>query len=145
MHERTAGMGYPRQVPGSLIHPLAKIAGLADTYVALVSKRPYRPAMLPYLAMETILDLAKLGYFDRETVRLLLVTLSLYPLGSYVRLNDGRVAKVMRTGGEQYAQPVVQIWEKRGASSFEPSEMIDLRFGGGLAVAEAIETFHQAA
>ncbi|HEX6985787.1 MAG TPA: HD domain-containing phosphohydrolase [Planctomycetaceae bacterium] len=108
MHERCDGSGYPRRRAGSQIHFLSKVAGLADAYVALVSPRSHRPAMMPYHAMEKILRDANRGLFDCGVVRALLRTLSLFPLGSYVELSDGRRARVLRAG-EEYHRPVVEI------------------------------------
>ncbi|MBL7139421.1 MAG: HD-GYP domain-containing protein [Planctomycetes bacterium] len=45
-HERIDGSGYPDNLPGDAIPPLARIVGLADAFDAMTSNRPYRP-MLP--------------------------------------------------------------------------------------------------
>lgn len=138
VHERASGQGYPRQVPAELIHPLAKIVGIADTYVAMVSDRPYRPALLPYKAMEAIVKQVQSGWFERESARLLLETLSLYPVGSYVRLSDRRLGKVVRSNGSLYDRPIVRAWPERTAPSDETGEMIDLRENIELKVVEAL-------
>ena len=69
MHERCDGSGYPRGCTGEKIHPLAKIASVADAYVALVSPRPHRPAMLPYHAIAKMLADVKAGLYDSTVVR----------------------------------------------------------------------------
>jgi HD-GYP domain-containing protein (c-di-GMP phosphodiesterase class II) len=43
-HERIDGSGYPEGLPGDMILIEAKILGVADTFVAMASHRPYRPA-----------------------------------------------------------------------------------------------------
>lgn len=78
IHERCNGSGYPRGITGDKIHPLAKIAAVADAYVALVSPRPHRPALLPYHAMAKMLTDVKEGLFDAQSVRALLNTVSLF-------------------------------------------------------------------
>ena len=55
IHERCDGSGYPRRRQTATIHPLARIAAVADVFVALISPRPYRPALMPYYAMEHLL------------------------------------------------------------------------------------------
>lgn len=137
-HERAHGQGYPRQVPGELIHPLAKIVGIADTYVAMVSDRPYRPAILPYKAVEAIVKQVKDGYFEPGVARLLLETLSLYPVGSYVLLSDRRLAKVVRSNGPVYDRPIVRVWPQRTQPSDDTGEMIDLVAHADLKVVEAV-------
>ncbi len=125
MHERCDGSGYPRGRQGSQIHPLAKIAAVADVFVALISPRPHRPGLLPYHAMEQIVHGARQGLYDPAVVRGLLYTVSLFPIGSYVELNDGQVGKVVRANGESYTQPVVEAW-RSGLPELRP-ETIDLR------------------
>jgi len=138
VHERAGGQGYPRRVPSELIHPLAKIVGIADAYVAMVSDRTYRPAIQPYIAMESILRQVKSNIFDAETARLLLETLSLYPVGSYVRLNDRRLAKVVRSNGRLYHRPVVRVWAPRTKPTDQTGELVDLRMFEDLKVVEAL-------
>ena len=90
------------------IHPLAKIAAVADVFVALVSPRPYRPALLHYHAMEQILHGARQGLYDTAVVRALLHTVSLFPIGSLVEINDGRIGKVLRSNRDAYTSPVIE-------------------------------------
>src|SRR5208283_5410057 len=82
VHERCDGSGYPRGRTGGQITELSRVAAVADAFVALVSPRPYRPSMIPYYAMETMLKLVRRGLFDHRFVRALLETVSLFPLGS---------------------------------------------------------------
>jgi len=124
MHERCDGSGYPRGRTAESLHPLAKIAAVADVYVALVSKRPHRPALLPYFAVAKMLEDVKAGLFDPQVVRALLQTISLFPLGSIVELSDGRVAKIVRTNGPAYDRPIVETWARTALSA--PPELIDL-------------------
>lgn len=138
VHERAGGQGYPRQVPGELIHPLAKIVAVADAYVAMVSDRPYRPAILPYKAMEAILRQVRAGLFEAEPARLLLETLSLYPVGSYVCLSDGRLGKIVRSNGPTYDRPVARLWPSRTPPSDHTGQLVDLRAASDLKVVEAV-------
>ncbi|MEX1232571.1 MAG: HD domain-containing phosphohydrolase [Planctomycetaceae bacterium] len=110
MHERFNGTGYPRKRAGRQIHHLARIAAVADAFVALISPRPYRPAMLPYYAIEQIVRGCQDGLFDADVVRGLLYTTSLFPIGSFIELSDGRVGKVVRSNRIEYTRPVVELW-----------------------------------
>jgi HD-GYP domain-containing protein (c-di-GMP phosphodiesterase class II) len=136
MHERLDGSGYPRRRTVNQIHRLSKIAAVADVFVALVSPRPYRPALLPYHAVEQILHGARQGQFDQSVVRALLNTVSLFPIGSYVKMNDGRVGKVIRSNRGEYTSPVVELW--RPDATQWPVELIDLSASNDLSVVEAI-------
>jgi HD-GYP domain-containing protein (c-di-GMP phosphodiesterase class II) len=44
-HERIDGSGYPVRVPGSEIHPWAKLCAVVDIFEAVTSIRPYRKPM----------------------------------------------------------------------------------------------------
>jgi HD-GYP domain-containing protein (c-di-GMP phosphodiesterase class II) len=124
MHERCDGSGYPRGCTAEKIHPLAKIASVADAYVALVSPRPHRPAMLPYHAVTKMLTDVKEGLYDSTVVRGLLHTISLFPIGSFVELSDGRIGKSMRANGPAYDRPVVEAWQRGHLSA--ASDVINL-------------------
>ena len=133
MHERCDGSGYPRRRAGNQIHFLSKIAGLADAYVALVSPRAHRPAMMPYHAMEKVLRDANRGLFDCSVVRALLRTVSLFPIGSCVELCDGRRGCVIRAGSD-YTRPIVEL----GGSGSSTGETVDLSAVPDVSVARAL-------
>jgi HD-GYP domain-containing protein (c-di-GMP phosphodiesterase class II) len=124
LHERCNGSGYPRGVTAEAIHPLAKIAAVADTFVALVAERPYRKGLQPYFAMETMLQKVHEGLYDAAVVRALLRAVSLFPIGSYVKLSDGRVGRVIRSNGERFDRPVVEAWHEE--RSYIPRSAVDL-------------------
>ncbi|MDA0833555.1 MAG: HD domain-containing protein [Planctomycetota bacterium] len=132
MHERFNGTGYPRRRVGRQIHPLARIASVADVFVALISPRPYRQAMLPYYAIEKIVRGCREGLYDPDAVRGLLYTTSMFPVGSFIELSDGRVGKVMRSNRSDYTRPVVQIVLPDNDSN--SSEVVDLKESDGLYV-----------
>lgn len=124
IHERCDGSGYPRGITGDKIHPLAKIAAVADAYVALVSPRPHRPALLPYHAMAKMLADVKAGLFDPQAVRALLNTVSLFPIGSYVELNNAWVGKTIRANGAAYDRPIVEVWRRNNLTT--APQVVDL-------------------
>ncbi len=124
IHERENGTGYPRQRCGSQIHFLSKIAAVADTFVGLVSPRQHRPAMLPYAAMARMLHSTREGLFDPLAVRALLRAVSLFPLGSFVELNDKRVGRVIRSNGDAYNRPTVEVWNPQ--VRYATLEVVDL-------------------
>jgi putative nucleotidyltransferase with HDIG domain len=55
-HEKLDGTGYPRGLKSNEIHLFAKVIAVADVFDALTSHRCYRKAMLPYKAMEILID-----------------------------------------------------------------------------------------
>ncbi len=112
VHERGDTTGYPRRFPQTRIHPYARIVAVADTYIAMTSSRPYRPAYRPFQAAETILRDSRQKHFDINVVRALLDCLSLFPVGSIIELNDGSVARVIRANTGQPTRPIVELTSK---------------------------------
>lgn len=51
-HESFLGNGYPQQLSGPEIHPMARIVAITDTYDALTTKRSYNQPMTPTAALE---------------------------------------------------------------------------------------------
>jgi HD-GYP domain-containing protein (c-di-GMP phosphodiesterase class II) len=109
IHERWNGTGYPRRKAGNQIHLLSRIAAVCDAYVSLSSPRPHRPAFSLYAAVVQILADARAGLFDPQTIRHFLRTVSLYPIGAYVRLSTGQLGRVVRTSPDAYDRPSVEI------------------------------------
>ena len=53
-HERLDGSGYPRGLRGDEILPAARVIAVADVVEAMVSHRPYRPALSSQRALDEI-------------------------------------------------------------------------------------------
>jgi len=64
-HERFDGTGYPDRLAGKAIPLAARIAAICDTYDALCSPRPYRPALPHDAAVQMILNNSP-GHFDPD-------------------------------------------------------------------------------
>ena len=116
-HERLDSSGYPRARHRMHIHPYAQIVAAADIYISMCSQRPHRPRHSPYEAMTALLDEGRQNRIDREAIRTLLDCVSLFPVGSYVRLSDGRVARVLRANPKLHTKPVVLPLNSDGSAS----------------------------
>lgn len=129
VHERPDGSGYPRGRSGNKIHPFARVLHVADAFVAMTSPRPYRPALMPYGALECLLRQASLRRVDSDVVRALLQVQSLFPIGSYVQLSDGSTAQVLRRNGSKYMKPIVRVTHLPDGEPTHPTDdaqVIDL-------------------
>lgn len=137
-HERLDRSGYPNKRPDFLIHRFARVIAVADTYDAMTWRRPYRPARLPYEATEEILRMVSRKRLDKEAVVALLQVNSLFPIGSWVRLTDGRVAKVIGACEAEYTRPVVVPYLDEKGEPID-SAPVDLNANGALGVASALD------
>ena len=111
IHERLDGSGYPHGLKGSAIHRLARYAAVADAFLGMISPRPHRPPHQPYRAMEEMLFAAHRGRFDAAAVRTLLRVVSLFPVGSYLWLNDGRAGRVVHSNPDAVDRPVIVVMD----------------------------------
>ncbi len=142
VHERPDGSGYPRGRDKKCIHLFARILHVADSYLAMTSQRPFRPPLMPYAAMECLLRQAKKNQVDASVVSSLLRILSLFPIGSHVRLSDGRVAQVIRANPHCFARPIVAIVDDASSNSDDVHDEVaglDL-CGSELSVIQALPT-----
>ncbi len=108
IHERINGKGYPMGLRGDQIDEMAKVISLVDTYETLTHPRPYREKISPPQVMEMLLEM-KDEIFDAELIRTMVEQFSLYPLGSYVRLNTGDIGKVVGINKEYPTRPQVEL------------------------------------
>jgi len=106
-HERENKKGYPKGRGGFRTHPFAKIVAIVDIFESLVAGRPYRPALVPYQAMEKLLFKVKAGELDSKPLKSFMEYTSLFPVGSLVKLNDGVIAKVIQANQSTFSRPVV--------------------------------------
>ncbi len=133
-HERCDGSGYPHGRTDTLIHEHAKIVAIADTFDALTCERPYRPAMLPYKAMEEVIFQAGRKKVSGDLVRAFLNAVSLFPIGSWIELSDGRIGRVISANGADYHRPLIRLWQ----DGVGLADWIDLRSKPDLKVVRAV-------
>jgi HD-GYP domain-containing protein (c-di-GMP phosphodiesterase class II) len=119
-HERIDGSGYPNGLKGEQIDKLAKVLSVSSVYTALISPRPYRQAVSPYYAMVTLVRYMYHRLLDREIVSKLIETLSLYPIGTLVKLESGEIAKVVSANEKNYLKPYVRILIDSGGRELDP-------------------------
>jgi HD-GYP domain-containing protein (c-di-GMP phosphodiesterase class II) len=108
-HERENGNGYPQKLTGDKISLYAKIIAVACSYEAVTANRPYREAKDAYNGMYTIIKNEGKQY-DPTIVKALLYSLSLYPVGLYVLLSNGKKGQVVDINPVDPFYPIVQIF-----------------------------------
>ena len=68
-HERWDGSGYPDGLQGEAIPLTARVLQVVDVYDAITTDRPYRRALPPGAALETIEAEARRGWWDPRVVQ----------------------------------------------------------------------------
>jgi HD-GYP domain-containing protein (c-di-GMP phosphodiesterase class II) len=107
-HERYDGSGYPRGIAGDHIGEFPRLAALADVYDAITSQRPYAAAEPAHVGVRVIaqgegraFDPAMVGVFRRIVMP--------YPVGTEVRLPDGRLGVVAAADPDRPQEPLVRV------------------------------------
>ena len=119
VHERRDGSGYPNALKGDDIHEFARIIGLVDTYEAMAQPRADRQARVTYNALEEIID--------RRLIKALIHIVSIFPLGSLVKLNNGEIGRVVATSRlHPTCRTIDVLIDPRGRRLPEPRQ-IDLQ------------------
>ena len=138
-HERGDGSGYPQALRGDEISELASIIGLADTYVALTSERPYRTRFVQADAVKVLLSEGK-TLFPTRILRTFMNEISLYPVGTYVKLNNGSLGQVISTEKNQPLRPHVKILHDFSGNRAEECTVIRLLEQPLLYIKETLST-----
>ncbi len=107
-HEKFDGTGIPFEKKGDDINFYARIIQIADAYDSLTSTTSEALNLTPYQALKWILARSGKDY-DPYVLNAFIKVVGMYPTGTKVKLNDGRVATVVRTSGAGLLIPVVLV------------------------------------
>ncbi|MBP3772952.1 MAG: HD domain-containing protein [Treponema sp.] len=107
-HERENGQGYPRHLEGNKISTYGKILSVACSYEAITSPRHYKEARSLYEATIEML-LNKNKQYDDIVIKALVTAVSLFPIGTYVYLSNGKIAQVAESNPNDPRLPIVEI------------------------------------
>ncbi|WP_165357286.1 HD-GYP domain-containing protein [Sphingosinicella sp. CPCC 101087] len=123
-HERYDGSGYPHGLKGDDISLFARMAAICDTYDALASERPHRPAFGP---AEAVAEMYRVkGQFDEGLLTTFIKSIGIYPVGSLVRLESRRLGCVVAQRRDRLTRPLVRVFYSVAQRSHLPVEELDL-------------------
>ena len=138
IHERMNGTGYPHGTKGEELHEFGRIIAITDVYEAMTHPRSYRTRLIPHEAVKTVITAAG-SEFDAPMVKVFVEHLSIYPPGSYVRLNTEEIARVTGIKRGLPTRPTVLIIiDPQGQRTAQP-RVIDLSSSPMLFVKEAVD------
>jgi HD-GYP domain-containing protein (c-di-GMP phosphodiesterase class II) len=106
--ERWDGAGYPRRLAKDAIRLEARVIAVADSFVAMVSNKPYRTSMIGYTAIRNLLS-DNGTRFDPEVLKAFIQVLGIYPIGSIVLLSDSSVCRVLENRSAAPLKPRVKV------------------------------------
>ncbi|HKP94208.1 MAG TPA: HD domain-containing phosphohydrolase [Fibrobacteria bacterium] len=138
-HERISGEGYPKRRSGHLIHDFSRIIAITDSYAAMVANRNYRKRHLPYNAMTSIIKMGGSGQLDQNFIRRFLETMSLFPLGSLVRLESGAIGKIIHSNNADFTKPTLFILKESDSGKVKRDTLLDLKAFPREKIVEALD------
>jgi putative nucleotidyltransferase with HDIG domain len=124
-HEKMDGSGYPHGLRGDQITLLAKMGAVCDVYDAITSDRPYKNGWDP---AESIRKMAEWRgtHFDDVVFQAFVKSVGIYPIGSLVRMQSGRLAVVCEQNPESLVSPKVKVFFSTRSQLHIPPEMLNL-------------------
>jgi len=139
-HEKWDGTGYPKGKKGEEIFEFGRIIAIADVYDALTSDRPYRDGLLPHTAVEYIMGMAE-DSFDLDIVKIFLRSIAPYPLGTIMKLSDGRKGIVIKNTPNFGLRPTVSIIKDENDNVIEEENrvIIDLKENNNLTIKSVVD------
>ena len=128
-HEKVDGSGYPHRLTGDTMTMFARMGAVCDVYDAITSNRPYKAGWDP---AESIARMASWkGHFDETVFGAFVRSIRIYPTGSLVRMQSGRLGVVTEQNAGKPAAPVVKLFFSTKSSMPIPPVRLDLAAGTG--------------
>ncbi|MFZ5766065.1 MAG: HD-GYP domain-containing protein [Thermodesulfobacteriota bacterium] len=123
-HERYDGSGYPHRLRGEDIKTGSQLCAIADVYDAITSDRCYRNGMGRVEGLRKLYEWSE-SHFNKDLTHKFIRSIGVYPIGSCVRLQSGRIGVVIGST-ENLVQPVVRLFHDDERKKPLPLQDIDL-------------------
>jgi len=124
-HEKTDGSGYPKRLKGAEISLFAKMGAVCDVYDAITSNRPYKAGWDPAESLRKMAEWSN-GHFDPMVFQAFVKSIGIYPIGSLVLLNSGRLGVVTEQGDKSLLSPRIKTFFSTRSNTRIRPEVIDL-------------------
>ena len=133
-HERRDGSGYPDLQKEGEISELAQMAAIVDVYDAITSDRSYHKGMPAADALRKIYEWSTF-HFSPALTQEFMRCVGIYPVGTMVMLESGRLGVVVEPHESNLLTPKVNVFFNTKSQTYVRPELLDLSrpfgFGGG--------------
>lgn len=133
-HERCDASGYPDKQGAGQISELAQMAAIVDVYDAITADRCYHKGLSAAEALRKIYEWSKF-HFNPGYVQEFMRCVGIYPVGTMVMLESGRLGVVTEAHPSNLLSPKVNVFFSSKNNSYIRPESVDLSrpvgFGGG--------------
>jgi len=108
-HERLDGSGYPNSLTAKDISKYGKMMAIIDSYDAMTSDRAFKLGMAPIAAFKVLINESP-ALYDEALVSEFIQCLGVYPVGTLVKLNSGKLGLVCKLNPGKPLHPVVNVF-----------------------------------
>ena len=118
-HERVDGSGYPHGLTQDKIGYGVQLTTICDVFDAVTSARCYKEAMGTVAGLKTVYE-ASGSHFNKDLAHEFIRCIGVYPVGTCVRLEDGKVG-IIAESTNNMMKPVVKVFrDARRREKFKP-------------------------
>jgi putative nucleotidyltransferase with HDIG domain len=124
-HERLDGSGYPKKLKGDDISKYGRMLAIIDSYEDMTCERPYKKDIHPINAFKKLISAAPECY-DDELVENFIQCMGVYPVGTLVKLNSGKLGLISRLNKQKPLHPFVRVFYNTRLNQAIPMKEINL-------------------
>ena len=124
-HERWNGEGYLYRLAGEKIDFGARIVSIADAFEAMISPKSYRNPIVGYQAIKNLLS-DNSRRFDPDILKVFVMTMGVYPIGSIIMLNSGAIARVAYIRAAAPMRPKIQVLTDENTKLLKKEDTISI-------------------
>ena len=125
-HEKMNGSGYPLGLAGDAISVAARMGAICDVYDAITSDRPYKSGWCPAASLSKMMEWCN-GHFDPDILGAFIKCMGIYPVGTVVKMQSGRLAVIADQGlGKSLLAPTVCVFFCTNSKTLLAPELVNL-------------------